>query len=153
MTGMAYSIWLPLFALFYVAVMLYWVRVATNESSSGDGFFSAGHALSSWISALVISGASMSGWFVLGGSQLIATQGFQMPALIVGGILLALPGTLFFKRLWFVAERMRVSSQAEIFKVYYHSPFLVVVSVAIALVFALGFAGCRFAPFPGSSNS
>ena len=152
MTGMAYSIWLPLFALFYVAVMLYWVRVATNESSSGDGFFSAGHALSPWISALVISGASMSGWFVLGGSQLIATQGFQMPALIVGGILLALPGTLFFKRLWFVAERMRVSSQAEIFKVYYHSPFLVVVSVAIALVFALGFAGCRFAPFPGSSS-
>ena len=149
MTGMAYSIWLPLFALFYVAVMLYWVRVATNESSSGDGFFSAGHALSSWISALVISGASMSGWFVLGGSQLIATQGFQMPALIVGGILLALPGTLFFKRLWFVAERMRVSSQAEIFKVYYHSPFLVVVSVAIALVFALGFAGLQVRAISG----
>lgn len=143
MTGMAYSVWLPLFALFYVAVMLYWVRVATNEASAGDGFFSAGHALSPWISALVIAGASMSGWFVLGGSQQIATQGFQMPALIVGGVLLALPGTLFFKRLWFVAERMRVSSQAEIFRVYYHSPFLVVVSVLVALLFAIGFAGLQ----------
>jgi len=143
MTGIAYSIWLPLFALLYGAVMLYWVRVAANEAAAGDGFFSASHALAPWISALVIAGASMSGWFVLAGSQQIAAQGFQMPALIVGGVLLALPGTLFFKRLWFVAERMRVSSQAEVFRVYYHSPFLVAASVAVALLFAIGFAGLQ----------
>jgi solute:Na+ symporter, SSS family len=149
MTGMASSIWLPLFALFYVAVMLYWVRMSTTDSLSGDGFFSAGHALSPWISALVIAGASMTGWFVLGGSQQIAVQGFQMPVLIVGGVLLALPGTLFFKRLWFVAERMRVSSQADIFRLYYHSAFLVIVSVAVALLFALGFAGLQMRAIAG----
>ena len=143
MTGMAYSVWLPLFALIYVAVMLYWVRVAASETGADDGFFSASHALAPWITALVISGASMTGWFVLGGSQQIAAQGFQMPALIVGGVLLALPGTLFFKRLWFVAERMRVSSQAEIFRIYYRSPFLVAASVAVALLFAIGFSGLQ----------
>ncbi|GKX36132.1 MAG: hypothetical protein MnENMB40S_37500 [Rhizobiaceae bacterium MnEN-MB40S] len=149
MTGMASSIWLPLFGLFYVTVMLYWVRVSSTSSLYGDGFFSAGHALSPWISALVIAGASMTGWFVLGGSQQIAAQGFQMPVLIVGGVLLALPGTLFFKRLWFIAERMRVSSQAEIFRVYYHSAFLVFVSVAVALIFALGFAGLQIRAVAG----
>ena len=143
MTGMAYSVWLPLFALFYVAVMLYWVRVAASETGADDGFFSASHALAPWITALVIGGASMSSWFVLGGSQQIVTQGFQMPALIVGGVLLALPGTLFFKRLWFVAERMRVSSQADIFRVYYGSPFLVTASVTVALLFAIGFCGLQ----------
>lgn len=143
MTGVAYSVWLPVFTLFYVAVMLYWVRVATQQASGGDGFFSAGHSLAPWISALVIAGASLSGWFVLGGSELIAEQGFQLPALLVAGITLALPGVIFFKRLWFVAERLRVSSQADIFRVYYQSPFLVVVSTAVAVLFALGFSGLQ----------
>jgi len=143
MTGVAYSVWLPLFTLFYVAVMLYWVRVAARQVSGDDGFFSAGHSLAPWISALVTAGASLSGWFVLGGSRQIAEYGFQMPAVLVAGVTLALPGVVFFKRLWYVAERLRVSSQADIFRVYYKSPFLVVVSTIVAVLFAVGFSGLQ----------
>ncbi|MAS05131.1 MAG: hypothetical protein CL534_10655 [Ahrensia sp.] len=143
MSDVAFSIWLPLFALFYVAVALYWARVAVTQGSGEDGFFSAGHAIAPWISALVIAGVSLSGWFVLGGSRQIAENGFQMPALLVAGVAVALPGVLFFKRLWFVAERLRVSSQADIFRVYYRSPFLVLVSTVVALLFAIGFAGLQ----------
>lgn len=143
MTSVAFSVWLPLFTLIYVAVMLYWVRVAINLTPSEGGFFSASHGLPSWASALVVSGASLSGWMVLGGSQQIAQLGFSMPSLLVAGITLALPGILFFKRLWIVAERLRVSSQADIFRVYFRSPFLVVVSVAVAALFAICFAGLQ----------
>jgi len=143
MTGVAFSVWLPLFTLFYVAVMLYWVRVAVSSAPSEDGFFSASHDLPSWVSALVVSGASLTGWMILGGSQQIAQQGFTMPSILVAGVTLALPGILFFKRLWIVAERLRVSSQADIFRVYFQSPFLVVVSVVVAALFAIGFAGLQ----------
>ncbi|MCI5075880.1 hypothetical protein [Oricola sp.] len=143
MSSVDVTVWLPLLALFYVAVLLYWARVAVRQSEGADGFFSAGHAIAPWISALVIAGASLSSWFVLGGSRQIAETGFQMPALLVAGIAIALPGVVFFKRLWFVAERLRVSSQADIFRVYYQSPFLVVVSTAVALLFAVGFAGLQ----------
>lgn len=143
MTAIGFSIWLPLFVLFYVAVMLYWARVAATQASGEDGFFSAGHALAPWISALVIAGSGMAGWFVLGGTRQIAEHGFQLPALLVAGVAIALPGVVFFKRLWFVAERLRVSSQADIFRLYYQSPFLVIVSTAVAVLFAIGFSGLQ----------
>ena len=76
MTSVAFSVWLPLFALFYVAVLLYWTRVAAGQGAGEDGFFSAGHALAPWMTALVIAGASLSGWFVLGGSPQIACDRF-----------------------------------------------------------------------------
>ena len=80
MTGIAHTIWLPVFALFYVMVMLHWVRVAANEGRGEDGFFSAGHSLSPWISALVMAGASLTGWFALGGTRLVSEIDFSLPA-------------------------------------------------------------------------
>ena len=143
MSGMANQVWLPLFTLFYVMVMLYWARVSVRAASGDDGFFSASHSLAPWIAAVTIAGASMTGWFVLGGSQLIARSGFVLPALLTAGVTVALPGVVFFKRSWFVAKRLRVSSQAEIFRVYYQSPFLVIVSTLTALLFAVGLAGLQ----------
>ena len=66
-----------------------------------------------------------------------------MPALLQGGIALALPGVFFFKRLWFVGQRFRLSSQPELFRMYYQSDFLVVVSTAVAVLIAVGFAGLQ----------
>ncbi len=143
MNGQSSPIWLMVFGLFYVAVMLYWARVAARENGDHETYFSAGHSLSPWISALILAGASVSGWFVLGGSQMIATHGFGVPAVLTAGIALAVPGVLFFKRIWYVGQRLRLSSQAEIFRSYYESDFLVVVSTAIAILFAVGFAGLQ----------
>lgn len=143
MTAMAHQLWLPLFTLLYVMVMLYWVHASVRFTRGEDGFFSAGHDLAPWVSALTIAGVSLIGWLVLGGSEIIAQSGFALPALLTAGVTLALPGVLFFKRAWFVAERMRVSSQAEIFRVYYQSPFLVIITTLVALLFALGFAGLQ----------
>ena len=51
-------IWLPLYGLFYAAVTLYWARVAARENGDVETYFSAGHSVAPWISALVIAGAT-----------------------------------------------------------------------------------------------
>ena len=105
-------IWLPLYLFFYAAVTLYWARVSAQANGDHETFFSAGHQLAPWMSALVMAGASVSGWSVMGGAETFATEGFGLPGLIQAGIALALPGVFFFKRFWLIAQRLRLSSQA-----------------------------------------
>jgi len=143
MTSTANGTWLPLFGLFYAAVTLYWARLAAIENRNTETFFSASHSLSPWITALMLAGSATSGWFLLAGAAEISSNGFGMPALLEGGIALALPGVFFFKRIWFVAQRLRLSSQVELFRTYYQSEFLALVSALIAVLFAIGFAGLQ----------
>lgn len=136
-------IWLPLYLFFYAVVALYWARLSAQANHDYERFFSAGHQFSPWVSALVMSGASISGWVVLGGAGIFAEHGFGLPGYLQAGIALALPGVFFFKRFWLVAQRLRLSSQAEVFRSYYQSEFLVAVSAIIAVLFAVGFAGMQ----------
>lgn len=143
MSGGTNLVWLPLFGLLYLAVTLYWARIAARENGNHDTYFSAGHSISPWIAAILLAGSSLSGWFLLGGTAEIAHMGFARAGTLSAGVLLALPGVIFFKRMWFVGQRLRLSSQAELFRSYYQSNFLVVVSTAIAVLFAVGFAGLQ----------
>lgn len=136
-------VWLSLYGLFYIAMTLYWARVGARENGDFETYFSAGHALSPWVSALVLAGASLSGWAILDASAEVGHSGFGFPALLQAGIALALPGVLFFKRIWLVGQRLRLSSQSELLRSYYGSEFLVCVSTVIAVLFAVAFAGLQ----------
>lgn len=138
-------IWLPLYGLFYAAVTLYWARVAARENADVETYFSAGHSLSPWIAALVVAGASLSGWVLLDGAGRIGVQGFGLPALLQAGIALALPGVFFFKRLWLVGQRLRLSSLGELLRAYYGSEFLIAFAALVAVLFAVAFAGLQLA--------
>lgn len=137
--------WLPLYCLFYAAVTLYWARVAARENGDVETYFSAGHSIAPWISALVIAGASLSGWALLDGAARIGAGGFGLPALLQAGIALALPGVFFFKRLWLAGQRLRLSSLGELLRAYYASEFLVAFSAVVAVLFAVAFAGLQLA--------
>ncbi|PWE54965.1 hypothetical protein DEM27_18715 [Metarhizobium album] len=137
--------WLPLYGLFYAAVTLYWARVAAAENRNVETYFSAGHSVAPWISALVIAGASLSGWALLDGAARIGSAGFGLPALLQAGIALALPGVFFFKRLWLIGQRLRLSSLNEVLRAYYGSEFLVVFATVVAVLFAVAFAGLQLA--------
>jgi solute:Na+ symporter, SSS family len=136
-------IWLPLYGLFYAAATLYWARLSARANGDYQTYFSAGHSLSPWISALVIAGASLSGWAVLGGTEEIGRHGFGLAAVLQAGITLALPGVLFFKRLWLVAQRLRVSSLVELLRAYWGSEFLTGFAALVAVLFAVAFAGLQ----------
>lgn len=135
--------WLPLYLLFWAAVSLYWARVAAVANGGQQTWFSAGHSLPTWVSAIVVAGASVSGWMALAVPAEIGTDGFARPALIQAGVLLALPGVLFFKRLWLIGQRLRLSSQGELLRAYWQSEFLVAVSATVAVLFAVAFSGLQ----------
>lgn len=135
--------WLPLYGLFYAAVTLYWARVAAGLNGDHRTFFSAGHTLSPWISALVLAGMSLSGWVVLVGAASIGRDGFGLPALLQAGIAFALPGVFFFKRVWLLGQHFRLSSVTELFRSYWESEFLVAVAAVVATIFAVAFAGMQ----------
>ena len=137
------AFWLLLIGAAYTAVALYWARTAAVQNENCATWFSAGHSLSPWVSALVLPGMSVSAFFTLGTAQDIAESGFVHGYLLQAGILLALPGVLLFKRTWFIAQRYRVSSQAELLRMYYGSDAIVVIVAAIALLFAVGFSGMQ----------
>lgn len=136
-------IWLPLYGLFYAMVTLYWARIAAQQNGDYQTYFSAAHSLAPWVSALVLAGASVSGWAILGGTEEIAQRGFSLSATLQAGVLLALPGVLFFKRMWFVGQRLQLSSQGELLRSYYGSEFLVAFSAVVAVLFAVAFAGLQ----------
>ncbi|GEM_PF-401801 len=136
-------LWVSVCAIFYAAAVMFWSRVAALRNSNGTTWFSAGHELPSWVGALLMAGAGVSGWFILGGTQEITKHGFSLPGILQAGVMLCLPGVLFFKRLWYVGQRLRVSSQAELFRVYYRSEFLVFATTFVALMFAVGFSGLQ----------
>ncbi len=135
--------WVPLLSLVYIAAALHWARVAAIANGSDGTWFSAGHDLSPWVSALMLAGASISAWAVLGVSAEIGTAGFALPTLVQAGVLIALPGVFFFKRLWLVGRHLRLSSQGELFRALYSSEFLVAVSAVVAVLFAVCFAGLQ----------
>ncbi|MBN9402287.1 MAG: hypothetical protein J0I30_05665 [Burkholderiales bacterium] len=137
--------WLPLYILFYAAVTLYWARIAARANNDYQTFFSAGHSLPPWISALVLAGASVSGWAVLAGAEQIGRGGFGFAAILQAGIALALPGVFFFKRLWLLGQRLQLSSLGELLRAYWNSEFLVAFSAVVATVFAVAFAGLQMA--------
>lgn len=136
-------LWLLLIGAAYAAISFYWARLASVANAGATSWFSAGHTLSPWVSALLLAGVSISSWFILGTANVIARDGFVHSYLLQAGVLLALPGTLFFKRTWFIAQRYRVSSQAELLRLYYKSDVLVLVVLAISLLFAIGFSAMQ----------
>ena len=142
-------IWLLLYGLFYAMVTLYWARIAAMQNGDYQTFFSAAHSLAPWVSALLLAGASLSGWAIFGGAAEIAQRGFSLSAVLQAGIVLALPGVLFFKRLWFVGQRLQLSSQGEMLRSYYRSEFLVVFSAIVAVLLAVAFAGLQLRALSG----
>lgn len=136
-------VWLPLYALVFIALTLYWARTAALANGNHQTWFSAGHSLAGWMSAVLIAGASLGGYAVLVVPEILASHSFGMPAVLQAGVLLALPGVIFFKRIWLIGQRLRLSSLSELLRVYYRSQFLAVVSALVAVLFAVCLSGLQ----------
>jgi SSS family solute:Na+ symporter len=135
--------WVLLFFLIYGAIALFWARQASALNTRKFDFFTAGKSLSPWMSAVGVTGASISGWIVLGFPQTIASQGLGFGVLALAGIIIPLTGVLFFKTQWQIATRYNFNTQGQMFNGYFGGCGIGVVSALIAVLFALGFAGLQ----------
>ncbi len=145
--------WLSLFALVYAVAVLYWARLSAQANGDYQTFFSAAHGLSPWISALVIAGASLSGWAILAGTDEIARHGFGLAASLQAGVALALPGVVFFKRVWLLGQRLSVSSLTELLRAYWGSEFLTGFSAVVAVLLPWPSRVCSFMRCRGSPQN
>ena len=143
MTTSDASTWLYLYLLFYGAIALYWAHQAAKINNTSQDFFDAGKSLPSWMNAIGIAGASVSGYIVLGFPQTIATQGFSFAVLALAGVVIPLTGVLFFKRQWQIAKRYNYSNQGEMLEAYYGGKAISMICTLVALLFAIGFSGLQ----------
>jgi solute:Na+ symporter, SSS family len=135
--------WVFLFFLIYSAIVLFWARQASAQNTRQFDFFTSGKSLSPWMSAVGVTGASISGWIVLGFPQSIASQGLGFGVLALAGIIVPLTGVLFFKAQWQIATRYNFSTQGQLFNGYFGGRGIGVVSALIAVLFAIGFSGLQ----------
>lgn len=137
------ALWLFAFGLAYVAAALYWSRGAALVNESRTGYFDADRHLAPWMTAMVMSGASLSGWMVLGFPEAIAREGFGFATLCLATIVMPLAGLVIFKRQWTLARRFGLRGQADLFEAFYGGRGLSVISAGISILFAVGFAGVQ----------
>ena len=135
--------WVLLFFLIYGGIVLFWARQASALNTQYFDFFTTGKSLAPWMSAVGVTGASISGWIVLGFPQSIATQGLGFGVLALAGIIIPLTGVLFFKIQWQIATRYHFNTQGQLFNGYFGGRSIGVVSALIAVLFAVGFAGLQ----------
>jgi len=136
-------IWLSLFLFFYGMMTLYWARTASRYNKSKTEFFTAGGSLAPWMTAVGLTGLSISGWVMLGFPQTIANQGFGFAVLSLGAIVIPLTGVLFLKPQWAIAKRHGYASQGEMLNAYFGGKSIGVISAGIAVLLAVGFSGIQ----------
>ena len=137
------STWLFLMLFIYAVMVLYWARTSSQYNHNNFEFFLAGKSLAPWITAIGVSGVSISGWIALGFPQSIAQQGFGFSVLSLSAIVVPLTGVIFHKPIWAIAKRHGYTSQGEMLNAYFGGKSLGVVSAGIASLFAVGFSGIQ----------
>ena len=140
-------IWLFVFGSAYLAMLLYWARVSANQGSAIQSFLAPVRLVSPFISAVTIGAASFAPFIAMNIADAVATQGFGFAAVSLGGILAPLTGALFFKRIWALTVRFGSANQARFLEEFYGSKMLVVLSAAVALLFAVALGGLLLAQF------
>ncbi|MDF1670726.1 MAG: hypothetical protein P1U83_14030 [Roseovarius sp.] len=135
--------WLLLPLLFYGLICGSWARTAAQANQRPSDFFTAGKTLAPWMTALALSGVSISGWIALGFPQSIASQGFGFAVLGLSGILIPLTGVLFLKPQWAIAKRHGYTSQGEMLNAYFGGHAIGVIAALIAVLIAVAFSGIQ----------
>ena len=137
------TLWLLLLLLLFALLALFLVRIAFVNNANERDFFNAGQSFAPWMTALLLSGMTLSGWVVLGFPQTIADQGFGFSVLALAGVVVSLTGVLFLKPQWAIGFRHSYASQAGMLNSYYGGKALGVFSALIALLIAIGFSGIQ----------
>lgn len=140
-------IWLFVFGSAYLAVLLFWARMAATQGSAIGNFLRPVKAVSPFVSALAISAASFAPFIAMNIADSVSSQGLGFAAVSLGGILAPLTGTLFFKRIWALTVRFGSANQARFLEEFYGSKMLVVLSALVALLFAVALGGLLLAQF------
>jgi Na+/proline symporter len=130
-------------------VLLYWGYCITIGvrgyimAKSGTDYFIAGRQLNIWVFVLAATATSFSGWTFVGHPALIWRDG--LPYGYASFYVLTIPftGVLFLKRQWLVGKRYGYVTPGEMYKDYFNSETMRILTVIVALFFSIPYLGIQ----------
>lgn len=132
--------WIFIFLIAYWAYCGFFGIRGLRGSHSAVEFFLASRGLSTWAFALSATVASVAGYVVLMQPALVYRDGFQAGHASLVAIGIPLTGVILHKRQWLISRRFGTVTQGEMFSLYFGNDRVRLVSIGIALLFAVPFS-------------
>ena len=132
-------------AVFWVwfGVVLYWVycifwgvKGFRNTKTAAD-YFIAGRQLPLWVFVLAATATSFSGWTFIGHPGTIFKAGLAYAFASFYAITIPFSGLLFLKRQWLIGKKYDFITPGEMFRYYYDSEAMRLLTVFVALAFSI----------------
>lgn len=137
--------WLLASGTLLLAFCLYWGVATGRTSTRAEEFFLAGRATPAWIFVLSATALSLTGWLAIGHPSMLYLKGFSYGEVSLAAVVIPLAGILFLKRQWLLVQRYGYATPATMFGEHYQGELIRLLTVLIALVFAIPFVGLQLA--------
>ena len=135
--------WLFLFLLAYWAYCIFWGLHCSRNIGTISEYLIAGRNLSGWVFVMATTAVCFTGWVFIGQPELIAHRGFSFSQVSLYAITLPLAGVLFMKRQWLLGKHFGYLTQSEMVRDYFGGRAISLISVGIALFFAIPFVATQ----------
>ncbi|NKB65731.1 MAG: sodium:solute symporter family protein [Candidatus Latescibacteria bacterium] len=136
-------IWLLVFILGYWSYCIFWGWKGARQSKTASDYFIAGRSIGIWVFVLAATATSFSGWTFVGHPGAIYKTGLPYAFASFYAITIPFTGVLFLKRQWLLGKRYGFITPGEMFKTYYQSGAMRVLTVIVALVFSIPYLGVQ----------
>ncbi len=132
-------------AVFWVwfGVTLYWIYCifwgvkGFRRTRTASDYFIAGRQLPLWVFVLAATATSFSGWTFVGHPATLLKSGLAYAFASFYAITIPFSGVLFLKRQWLVGKKYEFITPGEMFRYYYGSEAMRILTVIVALVFSI----------------
>lgn len=135
--------WLAAFALALTAYASYWGFILGRRDGSAQDYFLGGRATPAWQYVLAATALSVTGWVALGHPGMVFEFGLPFAQSALALVFVPLAGVLFLKRTWMLARRNGARTPGELLGTYYQSELLRLLTLLVALTFAVPFVGMQ----------
>jgi Na+/proline symporter len=127
----------------YWAYCIFWGIRGARAAKTASDYFIAGRTIPIWVFVLAATATSFSGWTFMGHPGLVYRDGFQYAYASFYTITIPFTGVIFLKRQWMLGKRFGYVTPGEMFRDYFQSDAMRILTVIVALFFSIPYLGVQ----------